>query len=421
MQGLYYKRHNCRLCHSTDIRTAISLAPMPIATPNFSIPDTDTGSGAFREPVPLDLSLCRSCGLLQVLHVGNPELQYANYVYTTSLSLGLAQHFERYTVEVLAAIRAKPGALVIEIGSNDGTLLQYFKKAGMRVLGIDPAQAIARQATAAGVETIAAFFTADMAKKVRAERGAADLMIANNVIANIDDMNDMIAGVHHLLADQGVFVFETQYGADVVERNLLDTVYHEHLSYFNIKPLSIGFARHGLELFDVQRVTTKGGSIRVFVQHCGGQHAVLPVVREMIDAEEKAGHYGEALYRNWMSEIAEIRQQLGVMAAAEHARGRKVGGYGVSVGTTTLLPQFAMTDKVDMLFDDDSKKAAKLIGPDYAIPVQGTDAVYQHNPGMIVIFAWRYADPIIAKHAKYLEQGGKFVIPLPKVRIVGKT
>ena len=413
--NLYYTRDNCRLCGSKDLELALPLAPMPIATPNFAVPNADRSHRVFQEAVPLELHLCRSCGLLQVLHVGNPEVQYTDYIYTTSLSLGLAGHFKTYVDELIGGLAPAPKSFVVEIGSNDGTLLRHFKEAGFKVLGVDPARAIARRATENGVDTLGEFFTAKLANGIRADKGRAAIIIANNVIANIDNLDDMVEGVRDLLAEDGVFVFETQYGADVVEKNLLDTVYHEHLSYFNIKPLALHFARHGMVVFDVERIWTKGGSIRVFVQQAKGPRPTKPIVEQLIRDETSAGHYGQPLYRRWADEIAQIRLELAQIVADQRKAGRLVGGYGVSVGTTTLLPQFEMTDKIDVLFDDDPNKNPDLTGPGYSIPVLPTAAVYEKNPGAIIIFAWRYAEPIMARHQRFIAAGGKFVVPLPRV------
>ncbi len=412
---LFYKRNDCRLCGSSKMELVLSLAPMPIATPNFAVPDTAKSHAIFQEAVPLELHLCKDCGLLQLPHVGNPEIQYTNYVYTTSLSAGLTEHFKNYAADVLEKLAPSTDSLVVEMGSNDGTLLGFFKEAGMRVQGVDPAHEIARFASEQGIETYGAFFGETIANQILAEKGPASVMIANNVIANIDDLNDIVAGIRAILTNDGVFVLETQYGADVVEKNLLDTVYHEHLSYFNIKPLKLHFARHGMEIFDVERIWTKGGSIRVFVQHAGGPRPIESVVADMVQKEEDTGHYDQAIYNAWQNRIFGIRSALNDLVTAERVLGKPVGGYGVSVGTTTLLPQFEMTDKIDVLFDDDPNKDSELVGPGYRIPVHQTEAVYHEKPGVIVIFAWRYAELIIKKHQRYIEQGGKFIVPLPDV------
>ena len=417
MNDLYYKRDDCRLCGSVDLDLAVPLAPIPIATPNFSIPDDDRDSPFFREAVPLDLYLCRDCGHLQVLHVANPEVQYGNYVYTTSLSLGLADHFQAYADTVLAARSPASDSLVVEFGSNDGTLLKCFKEKGMRVVGVDPARAIAEQATRSGIETLNAFFSLDIARQIRENHGPAGIIIANNVIANIDDMVPVALGVKELMAPDGVFVFETQYGADVIKDKLLDTVYHEHLSYFNVRPLAAFFERHGMQVIDVEHIETKGGSIRVTVQHSGGPDTVSAVATEALEEEDNDGLNSLGCYQGFSDEVEALRSRLNAIADEQRGAGRTLGGYGMSVGTTTLLAQFGLTEKIDFLFDDDPDKESALSGPGYDIPVFGSEAVYEKNPGAIIVFAWRYAEPIMAKHERYLKDGGVFIIPLPEVTI----
>lgn len=418
MTNLYYKRDDCRLCHSGNVEPVVRLMPIPIATPNFSAPDVDRNAPVYKEPVPLELYLCADCGLLQILHVGNPEIQYRNYVYTTSVSLGLPEHFLKYADEVLAATGAPAGSLVIELGSNDGTLLRAFKERGTRVLGVDPARAIAARATESGVETLPAFFNKEVGAKIREEHGPADIVIANNVFANIDDLDDFVAGVRDVLAPDGVFVFETQYGADVIRKNLLDTVYHEHLSYFNVKPLLSYFAGMDLDLFDAEQIWTKGGSIRVSVQHAGGARARSQRVDDLVAQEIAEGFYDPALYTRFAHRLEGLKDRLRALVAEQHALGKTVGGYGVSVGTTTLLPQFGLEKEIDFLVDDDPNKESVLSGPSFEIPVLRPDSIYETDPGAIVIFAWRYAEPIIEKHQEYLDRGGKFIVPLPDVAVV---
>jgi predicted TPR repeat methyltransferase len=204
----------------------------------------------------------------------NPEILYGNYLYQTSISLGLVEHFRTYAEEVVRQVAPVPNALVLDIGSNDGSLLKAFKDHGLRVLGVDPAREIARKATESGVETIADFFTAKLAREIRKKHGPAAIITANNVFANIDHLADVAAGIRELLAQDGVFVFETSYLLDVLQKSLLETFFHEHLCYFSVRPLEAFFRRNGMELFDVKRVATKGGSIRGFAQLGGGPRKV---------------------------------------------------------------------------------------------------------------------------------------------------
>jgi len=421
MQNLFYVRHTCRLCHSDKQELVVPMAGMPIGTPNFQVPNASVDDPVFRAAVPMALHLCRDCGHLQILHVGNPEVQYRNYVYTTSLSLGLREHFAGYANDVVSRFGIAPGSLVVELGSNDGSLLGYFKERGMRVLGVDPAVDIARRATEAGIETIGDFFTDVIGHRILQSHGAASVVIANNMIANVDNLDPLVIGVRDVLAPDGLFVFETQYGVDVTEKNLLDTVYHEHLSYFNIKPLIRFFARLGMELIDVQHIWTKGGSIRVTVQRAGGPKKPSAEVARFVAEEDRLGVDQPAYYAPYVKRIAAIRDELIAMADAAHARGQSVAGYGVSVGTTTLLPQFGLENKIDFLVDDDPKKGNVMAGPGYDIPILPPAALYERKPAFVVVFAWRYVDPIRAKHARYFAEGGKFVVPLPGISMVERA
>ena len=412
---LYEKCALCILCGSAKRTEVVALEPMPIATPNFNV-KASRSDPAFREGVPLGIHQCRDCGHLQVMYYGNPEWQYRDYIYTTSISLGLPEHFRIYAAEIIASLQLPKGGLVVELGSNDGTLLRAFREREMRVLGIDPARNIAELATGSGIPTVPEFFTAKLAARLASEHGRAALVVANNVVANVEPIGDLVDGVRELLADDGVFVFETQYGADVIEGNLLDTVYHEHISYFLLAPLVPFFAAHGLELFDAVRVPTKGGSFRAFVQRAGGERSTTARLRELLDREASEGMFAQPFYDRLTLELAGIRAELRTLVDAARAQGRGVAGYGVSVGTTTLLAQLGLTRDIDFLVDD-APKAPELVGPDYAIPVVGRDVLMDRMPAIVIVFAWRYTDAIAEKNVAYLAAGGTFVVPLPHVTL----
>jgi hypothetical protein len=408
------------LCRSEKLQRVLSLRPLPIATPDLRVPGDMRGSEDAHSAVPLDLNLCMECGQLQVSHVPDAEFQYRNYAYKTSLSAGLLKYYEAYAADLMQRYTPPASGFVVEAGSNDGTLLRFFKDAGMRVLGVDPATAIARDATSRGIETLPEFFSNTLAKSIRAERGPANVVIANFCTANIEDMVDFAEGVRTLLADDGIASFETQYGADVIEHNLLDTVYHEHLSYYMLTPLVRHYGRHGLEVIDVKRVPTKGGSIRLFVQPVGGPRKVAASVGEMMDEEAKKHALSPEFFSALPGWIEQIRNELAEIVKAEHAAGRSVAGWGVSVGTSALLPQFDLSDKIEFLVDDDPNKEPVLTGPGYSIPVVSTAEFYRRNPGAVIVFAWRYIKPIMDKHQSYIDGGGKFVIPLPHVSLVNR-
>ncbi|MDD2752732.1 MAG: methyltransferase domain-containing protein, partial [Candidatus Omnitrophica bacterium] len=253
------RRDTCRLCGSKNLKLALRLAPTPSGDAYVVEKDLEQSEEFFA----LDIVLCLDCGHAQLWEVVNPDLLYSGYTYTSSVSSGLAAHFKDYADSVLDGFKFPEKSLVLDIGSNDGTLLSFFQKRGMQVLGIDPAAHIAKQATQKGIQTLAGFFTQDFARKIKQERGPVAIITANNVFANIDNLDDIIAGVKILLAQDGVFVMETSYLMDVLEKMLIETVFHEHLSYFSLRPLQSFFKRHGMQVVDVKRVATKGGSLRV--------------------------------------------------------------------------------------------------------------------------------------------------------------
>jgi SAM-dependent methyltransferase len=310
-----------------------------------------------------------------------------------------------------------PDSLAVEIGSNDGSLLRFFKDQGMRVLGIDPARDIAKQATASGVETLPEFFTSGLAKKIRSDYGAASVFAANNVFAHADDLADVVKGIRDVLADDGVFVFEVSYLIDIVDNYLFDTVYHEHVSYHSIEPLTRFFERLGMQLIDVQRVASKGGSIRGFAQRREGRRPVAPVVIEMIENERRRGFNKLTIYQDYAKRIANRRLSLNRFLDEQIAHGKMIAGYGASTTTTTLMWDFDLARKIGFILDDNPRKHG-LYSPACHIPVMPSEELYIKKPDLVVILAWQYATPIIQRHQKYLAAGGCFVVPLADMRIV---
>jgi SAM-dependent methyltransferase len=364
---------------------------------------------------PLDTYLCQECGLIQLIHVVDPGLIYHNYLYRTSISLGLADHFRGLRDAVVDRIGLSAGDLVVEFGSNDGTLLGFFQQSGMTVVGVDPAEAIAAEATRKGIPTRADFFGCRLAETLRAEHGPAAVILANNAMANIDDLDDILRAVAMLLASEGAFVFETQYALDVFEKTLLDVIYHEHISCFSVQPIQRALGRYGLQVFDAERVATKGGSIRFWIQRAGASRAVAERVHELIAIEGRSGLYDLAYHARFGRKIDSIRSGLHDMIRRTKTAGGRVAAYGTSVGGVTLIHQLELADKLDFLLDDKPLKA-RLDAADYSLRVYTGDGVYSQSPALIIVLAWRYVDAIVAKHRRYVDAGGQFVVPLPDIR-----
>lgn len=409
-------RQTCRLCHSDQIVCSVPLAQVPIVSPNVGQEENTDGKRITSIVAPLDNYLCKACGLNQLVHVVDPSLIYRDYLYRTSVSLGLPEHFRNLADSVMRRLELQKGNLVYEFGSNDGTLLNYFKQAGFQVQGIDPAVKIAEEATQRGVPTRADFFGQKLAQELASTSGQADAIIANNAMANIDDLGDIFRGVKTLLGENGAFVFETQYALDVFEKTLIDVIYHEHISLFSVQPVVKACSQYGLEVFYAERIPTKGGSIRFWLQHKNGPKPIDEALDKLIKQEQEAGLYDLEYHQAFAKSVANISSEIHKHIKDVKAKGGRVGAYGTSVGCAALIHQFKLEDQIDFLFDDTPFKNS-LEGPNYELPVFGKEGVYDKKPDIIIILAWRYADAILAKHEKYLENGGRFLIPLPKVSI----
>ena len=412
MSAVVHRRGTCRLCGGQHLELVLQLAPAPLVDAYVSA----ARLGEVQVTYPLDLFLCNDCSHVQLLDVIEPEVLYADYIYATSSSPGLVEHFQRYATEVLDRARAPEGALVVDIGSNDGTLLRFFQDRGMIILGVDPARDIAREATSSGIETLPSFFTYELAHNIRKERGPAAIITANNVFAHADDLGDMADGVAHLLAVDGVFTFEVSYLVDMLQNMVFDFIYHEHLCYHSVRPLQAFLYSHGMELIDIKRIPTKGGSVRGVAQLTTGSRQVSPSVGEITDLESRLAIHRAEPFRTFAAQIDALKIQLGSMLRDLNRKGKTIAGYGASATVTTLIYHFDLGDMLSFIVDDNPSRQ-NLFSPGHHIPVLSPDTIYERKPDYVLILAWRYSKPIIAKHQAFLDQGGHFIVPLPKIEV----
>jgi SAM-dependent methyltransferase len=366
----------------------------------------------------LDLHFCRSCGHVQLLDVVDPAILFENYVYVSGTSPVFVRHFESYAKDLVRRARPAPDALAVDIGSNDGTLLGFLQKSGMRVLGVDPAKAIAADASRRGIETLNVFFTPELARNLRKERGSAAVVTANNVFAHADDLRGIAEGACELLAPEGVFAFEVSYLLDVVEKTLFDTIYHEHVAYHSVKPLRAFLASAGLDLFDAERVDTHGGSLRGYAQRLGGPHKATGAVERLVELERNAGLDRAETFKLFASDIDERKRELSALLRGFKAHGKRIAGFGAPAKATTLMHHFELgADVLDFVIDDSPLKQG-LLTPGQHLPVLPAQALYDRKPDYALVLAWNFAPSIIAKHQAYQEAGGKFVVPLPRVEVL---
>jgi SAM-dependent methyltransferase len=404
----------CRLCENTDLTEVLALAPTP-AGDHYLPADLHPE----RLPVfPLSLRQCSECGHVQLGAIVDPEYIYRDYIYTTKSSIGLAEHFQEYAQKTLTDLKLKPGALVVEIGSNDGTMLRAFQNLGMRVLGIDPAIDIAQKATQSGITTIPDFFRNEIADQILAEHGPAQLIIANNVLANVSSPKDTVAAIRRLLAPDGVFVFETGYLKYLAEDCVFDNIYHEHIDYYAIRPLVRFFKSLDMSMIDVHLSASKGSSIRCFVSLSEAGHAVSSTVEELCEREKDYQYQTPIPYKALAIKLESIKSKLHEILKPAKARGETIAGFGASVGVTTMLYFFELEPYISFLIDDNPSRQG-LFSPGLAIPVRSPDILCQEDrPYIVSLLAWRYSELIMKKYSYHRGNGIHFLRVLPQVGLI---
>lgn len=413
MQKLLEEKKACRLCGSKNITVVINLTPTPLANDFVKREFLDKPQERF----PLNVFLCENCKSLQLQHTVDPGLLFKHYVYVSGTSPSFVNHFKKYADSLMKKFSMGSGNFVVEIGSNDGTLLKCFQEKGIEVLGIDPAIEISAEANKKGIETIPDFFTRDNAEKIKAGRGEADLIIANNVFAHIDDLQNVVEAVKILLKDNGVFVFEVSYFANMYQDCLFDMIYHEHLFYHTIKPLQIFFESNGMKIIDVEKVSTHGGSIRCSTALINSVWEIEKSVAEFINYEKHLGFENLETYINYNENINKIKSDLNSLLKELKDKGKSIAGYGAPAKATTFLYHFELENYLNFIVDDSPWKQ-NLYSPGLHIPIVNTDYMYKNMPDYILILAWNFSDPIIKNNTEYLNKHGKFIIPLPEIKVV---
>ena len=403
------------MCGEGSLTKAMSLTPTPPG--NDFLTKEELGRD---EPVyPLDLYFCEACHHIQLGHVVDPKILYQkNYSYVSATSAYFVNHLKHYAKDMVERFDLKPGDLAVDIGSNDGTCLSFFKDKGMKVVGVDPATEIAGKATENGIDTIADFFGYRLAVELRKKYGTAKYITSHNACAHIDNLFDVVKGVEHWLDVDGVFVLEVGYFVDVYSNTWFDTVYHEHVDYHTVAPFEKLFNRVGMELISVERISPQGGSIRVMAQKKGGIIKRDNSVDELIALEAKLGlDKAETLYK-LNHKISQVRDKLHDLIHSLKADGKSIAGFGAPTKATTLMAHFGLDATVlDFIVDDNPLKQG-LFTPITHIPVLSADALYKMKPDYVLILAWNFAEPIMQTHKKYSEQVGQFILPMPNPEIV---
>ncbi|MBI1983203.1 MAG: class I SAM-dependent methyltransferase [Acidobacteria bacterium] len=403
---------SCRFCGAGLKHVFCDLGLSPVA--NAFLKADQLG---LEEPrYPLCAYVCDQCFLVQLEQYEKPEQMFKDYVYFSSYSDTWLDHSRRYAEQVSTAFGLTPDCLVVEIGSNDGYLLQFFKQRGVRVLGIEPAENVARAAIDKGIPTLVKFFGAAVAATLARDGKTADLLVGNNVLAHVPDLNDFVAGMKCALKPEGVITLEFPHLLELIEHGEFDTIYHEHFSYFSFLTAEKVLARHGFTVFDVESLPTHGGSLRIYARHA--EHAgrvAAPWVEEMRVRERAAGLVTLKAYSGFGEKARKTRRALLDFLTGARQAGKKVAGYGAPAKGNTLLNYCGIgADLIEYTVDRNPHKQGLYL-PGSRIPVFHPDRVRETRPDYLLILPWNLGDEVIGQMACIREWGGKFVTAIPAV------
>ena len=414
-KGSFYKKICCRVCESDNIKKALNLTPTPPGN-NF-IPEQKLTT--VEETFPLELDFCEDCYHIQLGHVVEPEFLFQNnYSYVSSTSKVFGEHLRNYANLITERINLTQKSFIIDIGSNDGTCLSFFKQKNMKVLGVDPAEQVSEIANNNGINTYNDFFNKDVALKIKEEHGQADLITSHNACAHIDDLRGVIDGVDILMSDESVFVMEVGYFLDVFQNKWFDTIYHEHVDFHTVAPLKQLFEPYGMEIFDVERIEPQGGSIRVMVQRKKGQFEIEENVDRLINLEHEFGLDKLETLKVFENDINLLKKDFKDLLKELKSSGKTIAAFGAPTKATTLAFHFDIdADDVDFIVDDNPLKQG-LFSPGKHIPVLDPVSIYERKPDILIILAWNFAESIMKKHKRYGDNIGTFLIPMPIPKLV---
>lgn len=403
----------CRSCSGHQGELILDLGLQPLANNLLRAEDLTKEEPSF----PLRLAVCHDCWLLQIVDLIPPVTLFSDYLYFSSFSDAMLRHAQEAALRYVAEFSLGKSSHVVEVASNDGYLLKNFVQAGIPCLGIEPAANVAAVAREAGVETRIDFFGAALAQKLIEENRRADLILGNNVFAHAPDTNDFVAGLARLLHPRGRVVLEFPYALDFMEHREFDTIYHEHVFYFSLLALLPLFARHGLEIFHVERLAIHGGSLRLFAGRAG-EYPVRDSVAQLLKVETERGLATKLYYRDFSERVADIKKSLLDLLADLKRQGRTIAAYGASAKGSTLLNYVnPPAGTLSFIVDRSTFKQGRF-SPGLHLPILPPESLLEQKPDYTLLLTWNFADEILAQQQAYRDAGGRFIIPIPEVRVV---
>ena len=406
----------CRLCNSRKLKKVFDLGKTPLAN-SYSYEKKSKTLKRY----PLNLNLCDSCGHLQLGHSIKPEKMFRNYLYKTNTSKKNFLHFKNYAKEVSKFFKKKK-IKILDIASNDGTFLGFFNKRKFIRLGIDPAKNLKKLANRKGIKQIDNFFTKKISNDIKKKYGQFDIITANHVCAHVENLNDFFSGVQNLLTHNGVFIFEVSYRKCVLQKNTFDTIYHEHLDYHALFPISKFIKKFKLKLINFKITDAQGGSLRVYVSKNSKFKYQKKIDKQLLIERKKFKLFNINTYKKFEKEINKCKKKLNVILKEFNKKNYRIAGYGAAAKTTTLLNYFELSEKnnIKFIFDDNKLKHGLCL-PGTSIKILSPNFLNSKEIDILIIFAWNYSDVIIKnirKKISFIKRGGKFLVPFPKPKII---
>lgn len=411
--GEYHRRTDCRVCRSERLESFLDYGPVPLAG-NFLLPEQVGQERLY----PMDLTFCPDCALTQISNVVSAEVIFSDYRYLSSITKTLTGHFQDYAKKLRQEYFADGSGLLVEFGCNDGVLLSPLAESGVQAVGVDAAENVVEIAKAKGLDVRHGFFGGELGAALRKELGKATVITSSNCFAHIDDLDNVLQGVDALLDANGTFIVEVHYVLDLLELVQFETVYHEHLCYYSLKSLETLYDRFGLELVDVERLPMHGGAIRVFAKRKSANALPSDRLQAALAREQAAGVYDSATYQKLGTETRQLREAIREFVLGRKAMGRTVSAYGAAGRATTLLNYCGLDASViDYIVDESPSRVGRYV-PGVQIPVLSRDHFHAHPTDDCLITAWNYRDEIVAKEPGFLQRGGAFLTPLPKLEVI---